>query len=113
MKEKNIWKMSFFVLLVVFLITTMILIFNNVTAGIANSYQIEGYNMTEKDLVIFKNASVGMLSKNNILKSLKASKDDISLEYNMRGDHLILQRTTVYFDKNNKIEKYVDWGSEE
>ncbi len=113
MKVKNYWKNSFFVLLVIFLVTMAILTYFTISMGISNSHQRKGYYATEKDLIIFKNASIGKVKREDIIRSLKASSEDISLENNMKGDHLLLYRTTIFFDKNNLIKRYGDWGSEE
>lgn len=95
---RNNWKISFWTLLVIFLITTGYLVYTVVDQATTITYMKEGYEDTEHDLEQLASSVKGKLTKSDFTEILKRYPDSAELKT------LALNRIKITFDKDNKVD---------
>ncbi|MGE0773391.1 MAG: hypothetical protein AB7K37_16885 [Cyclobacteriaceae bacterium] len=96
--KKNNWRTAFFALLVVFIATTLFLIYSILDQGVTITYMKEGYRDTESDLEQLSKVIEGRLTLDDF-------KGNVDPELQMVDSTTIeLNRVTITFGTDKKVK---------
>jgi hypothetical protein len=94
----NKWKIGFWILLVIYIFTTGILLYNNLDKAVTIAYMKDGYENTEQDLEQLSQFIKGRLYKSDF-------KDYYLRNPNTSDSSKVeLNRIKITFDKNGKVD---------
>lgn len=106
--RRNYWKISFWVLLCVFIISTSLLLFTLIDQGVTHTYQSDGYKKTESDLLTITNLYIDNCFKKECVKEhLKSHPDFESMSFT--SDTIELNRYCLIFRADTLYQIKASW----